>query len=82
MLPLVPGNYKSLICPKNAGHIWWIYYLNDSLKMNDRIAHLGIPGSSNRRDIPECRTTQKAKVGITPIPGHNSNFSYDIKRRT
>ena len=31
MLTLVPGNYKSLICLKNKGHIWWIYYLNDSL---------------------------------------------------
>jgi len=50
--------------------------------MNDRIAHSGIPGRINSRIIPEYRTAQKTKVGITPIPGHNSNFSYDIKRRT
>ena len=31
MLTLLPGNYKSLICPKKWGHIWWLYYLNDSL---------------------------------------------------
>lgn len=35
-----------------------------------------------RNVIPEHKTTQKTKVGITLIFGHNSNFSCDIKRRT
>jgi hypothetical protein len=50
--------------------------------MNDRNALSGILGSVNSRIIPEYRTIQKTKVGTTPIPGRNSNFSYDIKRRT
>ena len=82
MLTLLPGNYKSLICPKITVQIWWLYYLNDSLKKNDRIAHSGALGIANCSIIPGYKTTQKTKVGITPIPGYNSNFSYDIKRRT
>ena len=57
MLPLVPRNYKSLICPKNSGHIWWLYYLNDSLWLNDRIAPFGILGSANSRIIQKYRIT-------------------------
>ena len=37
---------------------------------------------ANSGNTPDHRTAQKAKVGITPIPGHNSNFSCNIKRRT
>lgn len=76
MLTLLPRNYKSLICPKNAAHIWWYYYLND------RIAHFSIPVSTHNLNTVECRTMQKAKVGITPVSGNNSNFYCDIKRRT
>ena len=63
-------------------HVWWYYYLNDRRQLNDRIAHSGTLAIANYCIIPVCRTTQKIKVGITPIPGRNSNFSFDIKRRT
>ena len=96
MLPPVAVNYKSLMCPnvlsKFGSYITqlfpkWkrfksLYYLNDSIFLNDRIVHPSIQGSTNSRITAEYRTAQKTKVGITPIPGRNSNFSCDIKRRT
>ena len=50
--------------------------------LNDRIAHSSTRVSANSRIIHGYGTAQKTKVGITPIPGHNPNFSCDIKRRT
>ncbi len=50
--------------------------------MNDRNAHFGILGITNSRITAEYRTTQKTKVGITPVFGDNSNFFHDIKKKT
>jgi len=47
--------------------------------LNDRNAQFGTPGSTFRHVIPEYRTIQKTIDGIPPVPGHNSDFSNDIK---
>ena len=55
-----------------------LYYLNDSIFLNDRIAHSSTSAITSSHIIAVPRSTLKAKVGITPIPRHNSNFSYNI----
>ena len=50
--------------------------------LNDRIAHSSTSAITSSHIIAVPRSTLKAKVGITPFSGNNSNFSYDIKRRT
>ena len=81
--PLCSLPVKQLLCwDLLKKHDNGFYSLNDSLWLNDRIVLSGSQAITNSRITAEYRTTQKTKVGITPISGYNSNFSCDIKRRT
>ena len=48
--------------------------------MNDRNPQFHILGIVDNHIIAEYSTGQKVKVGITHIPGHNSNFFHDTKK--
>lgn len=64
---------------------WQFVYkilLIDSLWLNDRVSYSGSLAIVSSHNTAEYRTEKRVKVGIIPIPGYNSNFSYDIKRRT
>ena len=50
--------------------------------MNDRVAYSSTLAIVSSRFMAENRTIRKTKVGITPIPGCNSNFFHDIKKKT
>jgi hypothetical protein len=75
------GGYIVKLYPKWK-QFMGLYYLNDSIFLNDRIAHSSTSAITSSHIIAVPRSTSKAKVGIPPIPGNNSNFSCDIKRRT